>query len=297
MDLQARTVALVEGLLGSGGLDFGFSACPTAPAAYPTPLSSCGRFRENSPSASFGRSVETYYGPDLAWVHHTGYSHYVERTWPGIVRLLRDGGLAHGAHVVDVGCGSGLLAQRLLDAEFEVTGIDASPAMIDLARSDVPGARFEVMRLPARSLDALPQADAVVSTGHVLNYLDSAIDIAQALRELAHALRPGGVVAIDLMTEAFAEPSAVHARVEDHWAIVTRYYRAVPGRFDRAITVFRRVGEHWRRSDEQHRNATFDPQEALRILRDEGVEARQRSAFGEETLPEGLIVLTGTRQA
>jgi SAM-dependent methyltransferase len=241
--------------------------------------------------------METYYGSDLAWVHHTGYSQYVELAWPGVVRLLRDGGVADRAHVLDVGCGSGLLVRRLLDAEFEVTGIDASPAMVDLARSGVPGARFEVMRLPTRSLDALPQADAVVSTGHVLNYLDSREDIAEALRELAHALRPRGVLAIDLMTEAFAERRDVHAKVEDDWAIVTRYSRPEPGRFDRAITVFRRVGEQWRRSDEHHRNVTFDPQEALRILRDEGVDVRVRPAFGEETLPGGLVVLTGARRA
>jgi SAM-dependent methyltransferase len=243
--------------------------------------------------------LDTYYGSDLAWVHHTGYSHHVERTWRGIVRLLHDGGLARGAHVLDVGCGSGLLARRLLDARFEVTGVDASPAMIDLARSGAPGARFEVMRLPAGSREALPRADAVVSTGHVLNYLDSRSDIAQALRELALALRPGGVLAIDLMTEAFARRSdtqSVHARIEEDWAIVARFSRPQPERFDRAITVFRRAGEHWRRSDEHHRNVTFDPREALKIVRDQGVDARQRPAFGEETLPEGLVVLTGVRR-
>jgi len=66
--------------------------------------------------------MDPYYGPDLAWVHHTGYSQHVENAWPGIVRLLRDGGLGRGARVLDVGCGSGLLAGRLVDAGFEVTG-------------------------------------------------------------------------------------------------------------------------------------------------------------------------------
>jgi hypothetical protein len=60
--------------------------------------------------------------------------------------------------------------------------------------------------------------------------------------------------------------------------------------------VFRRTGEAWRRSDEHHCNVTFDAQEALQILRDNGVEARQHPAFGEETLPEGLVVLTGVRR-
>jgi SAM-dependent methyltransferase len=246
--------------------------------------------------------MDSYYDSDLAWVHHRGYSQHVENTARGIMRLLRDGGLPRGAHVLDVGCGSGLLAHRLLDSGFAVTGIDASPAMIDLARSYAPGAEFRVVRLPTGSSgrDAnLPEADGVVSTGHVLNYLDTRTDIARALGELARALRPGGVIAIDLMTERFPErrdAQEVHAKVTDDWAIVTRFSRPGPFRFDRAITVFRRDGGHWRRSDEHHRNVTFDSQDALQILRDNKIDARQRAAFGDETLPEGLIVLTGTRR-
>jgi hypothetical protein len=65
-------------------------------------------------------------------------------------------------------------------------------------------------------------------------------------------------------------------------------------RFDRAITVFRRgEGALWRRSDEHHRNMTFDPEEAVRILQDNGVDARLRVSFGEESLPDGLVVLSG----
>src|SRR5215475_11094388 len=118
--------------------------------------------------------MDSYYGSDLAWVHHSGYSQHVENTAQGIVGLLRESGLSKGAHVLDVGCGSGLLARKLLDAGFVVTGIDASSAMIDLARSYAPGADFKVVKLPTLGRDAaLRQTDAVVSTGHVLNYLDA----------------------------------------------------------------------------------------------------------------------------
>src|SRR5260370_41262081 len=120
---------------------------------------------------------ETYYHPDLAWVHHAGYSHHVERTCAGIVQLLRGSGLSAGAHVLDVGCGSGLLARELLTAGFAVHGVDASPAMIELAREYARGADFAVVRLPTGVDGALPEADAVVSTGHVLNYLDTRDDI------------------------------------------------------------------------------------------------------------------------
>jgi len=248
--------------------------------------------------------IDTYYQPDLAWVHHTGYSQHVERTGAGIVRLLREGGLSARARVLDVGCGSGLLARKLLDSGFAVQGVDASPAMIEIAREYAPGADFKAVRLPtglpAGAADVLPQADAVVSTGHVLNYLDTRDEIARALAELARAVRPGGVLAIDLMTERFRERrdvGNVHAKVTDDWAIVTRFSCPEAHRLDRTITVFRRVGDQWRRSDEHHRNVTFDEEEARGVLRDNGIDARQRVAFGDEQLPEGLVVLTGIRSA
>jgi SAM-dependent methyltransferase len=246
--------------------------------------------------------TDSYYQSDLAWVHHAGYAQHVEKVGPGIVRLLRDACLSSSARVLDVGCGSGLLARSLRAGGFAVLGVDASAAIIELARRHEPRARFEVVRLPTRKspgMDgALPTCDAVVSTGHVLNYLDTRAEVAQALGELARAVRPGGLLAIDLMTERYCERpdlGQVHAKVQDDWAIVTRFSRPEPYRFDRAITVFRREGDGlWRRSDEHHRNVTFDPDEALGILRNNGVDACLRASFGEEALPDGLVVLSGT---
>jgi len=244
-----------------------------------------------------------YYQPDLAWIHHTGYSRHVEQTGPGILRLLRDAGLASGALVLDVGCGSGLLARELLAAGYTVHGVDASSAMIELARRHAPAASFHVARLPTRlptgTPGGLPLVDAVVSTGHVLNYLDSEDEIGLALAEMANAARPGGTLAIDLMTLAFAaahDAAGIHAKVTDDWVIVTRFSRPAPDRFDRSITTFRRYGEHWRRSDEYHRNLLIAADGALRVLRDHGVAAQVRTAFGDEVLPDGLVVLSGVRR-
>lgn len=241
--------------------------------------------------------AEPYYRADLAWIHHTGYSRHVENVAPGMLNLLRAAGVSKGARVLDVGCGSGLLARRLVDAGFLVQGIDASPAMIALAREHATAAEFDVVRLPAGR--SLGEFDAVVSTGHVLNYLDSREAIGQALGELACAVRDGGVLALDLMTPAFRRARAgetVHARVADDWTIVTRFACPEPDRFDRDITVFRRAGDLWRRTDEHHRNVMFEAEEALRVLRDNGVDAKQRTTFGEEQLPEGLVVLAGQRR-
>ena len=50
--------------------------------------------------------------------------------------------LPEGARVLDLGCGPGVPATRLLAERFRVTGVDVSPAQLGLARMNVPGARF-----------------------------------------------------------------------------------------------------------------------------------------------------------
>ncbi|MFJ9845837.1 class I SAM-dependent DNA methyltransferase [Kitasatospora sp. NPDC101155] len=49
-----------------------------------------------------------------------------------------------GGPVADVGCGSGRITAYLRDLGVDTFGIDLSPAMIEVARRDHPGLRFEV---------------------------------------------------------------------------------------------------------------------------------------------------------
>lgn len=54
-------------------------------------------------------------------------------------------GLEPGAKVLDLGCGSGVpAAEFLVQRGFDVIGIDISPKQIELARRNLPQARFEV---------------------------------------------------------------------------------------------------------------------------------------------------------
>lgn len=241
-----------------------------------------------------------YYGPDLALVHDRGFGFHADRCAPGILARLAGVRRRDGV-VLELGCGSGQLTRLLVDAGHRVVATDASPAMLELAREAVPGAA-EVRRLVLPD-DPVPPADAVVSVGHVLNYLPDEAAIDRAFLAITGALRPGGVLALDLCDLRWGvarRDQPGHAMVADEWAISTRVSLPEPARFVREITTFvRRPDGLWRRSDERHVNVLVDTSKVPGVLAGHGVEAVLQPAFGEYVLPEGLVAVAGrrTRQA
>ncbi len=107
------------------------------------------------------------------------------REIPFLKRLLP------GRRVLVAGCGTGGHLPALAAAGFDVTGIDADPAMVDLSRARAAG-RVELLRLEACSqLGA--RFDAVLCLGNVLPGLSEPNQMELAIAEMYGALAPGGV--------------------------------------------------------------------------------------------------------
>ena len=100
--------------------------------------------------------------------------------------------------VADVGTGTGVLALELARLGLRVIAIDHSPRMLDAAREKAEREGLATLELRLGDAGALPLADGEVDAAlahMVLQYLASP---AEALREMARAVRPGGsVVAVD----------------------------------------------------------------------------------------------------
>jgi SAM-dependent methyltransferase/extradiol dioxygenase family protein len=119
-----------------------------------------------------------------------------------VVRLVGDG----PGSLLEVGLGSGRLFERLADLGWTVTGIDAAPGMVDLARARVPEAADRISVARAEELPFSAESfDVVVAIG-VLEY--TAIDA--AVHELARVLRPGGRAVVGL--RARSAPTVVWQR-------------------------------------------------------------------------------------
>lgn len=200
---------------------------------------------------------------------------------------------------MELGCGSGLLTRHLVGAGHRVIATDASPAMLELARQVVPDAR-SVLQVVLPD-DPIPDADAIVGVGHALNYLPDEESLDRALVAIAGALRPDGVLAIDLCDVEWGErrrDAPPSGRVGDDWAIVTEFSVPRPERFVRQIATFLRSSDgSWRRDDERHENVLIDTARVPRVLAEHGVEATVEPSFGSEQLPPGLYAIKGRRRA
>lgn len=101
---------------------------------------------------------------------------------------MREGDL-RGRRVLEVGCGTGLLAQALEErAVARVWAVDAEPAMVEVART-----RLRTVRVAPAEL--LPFKDGWFERA-VLRLVVHLVDRGRALPELRRVLAPGGRVAI-----------------------------------------------------------------------------------------------------
>jgi SAM-dependent methyltransferase len=229
------------------------------------------------------------YGTDLAYIHDAGYGGIACDAARRLTEELARAGCREGT-VVDLGCGSGILAHHVLQAGYDVVGVDVSDAMVAMARKRASGARFHVGSFVSTEL---PRCVAVTAIGEVLNYAcDAANDEparATLFKRVYQALVPGGLWLFDMAGPERATPGHGHRTFAEgaDWAVLVETDVAT-GILTRTITTFRQVGTTYRRRTEVHRLSLVDPTDVLKSLRAAGFEASSIAGYGVTRLPQGV---------
>jgi SAM-dependent methyltransferase len=196
------------------------------------------------------------YGADLAAFHDAHATTLAREAATTLVDELAEAGLHRGL-VADVGCGSGRLSALLGEAGYDVLAIDPSPAFLEILARVAPRARCQQatvasMRLPAGLV-------AVACVGEVLSY-DLRIDLDEALEAIHDALRPGGVLLLDVPgpgRHGGGRSTTVH---DEDGALLVLETEESRLRLTRSITVFTETADgSYRRSSEVHELRLHDP--------------------------------------
>lgn len=175
----------------------------------------------------------------LSEIYDIGWGDFAESSQRFVATTLQGYGVEAGS-ILELACGTGILAIHLARSGHVVLGIDRSPEMVAIATmkgEHVDGVEFMVADM--RSLDLENSFDAALCMFDSLNYLMTQEELSGALESVSAILNPGGVFIFDFnrpLIYSAHNGETVKMRVEGGILLQKLYYDA-PTRVAR--TVFR----------------------------------------------------------
>ncbi|MCB1671435.1 MAG: class I SAM-dependent methyltransferase [Gammaproteobacteria bacterium] len=236
-----------------------------------------------------------FYDQDLAYVHHVGFGDFARLAGEQVLGILRRQGITGGL-IIDIGCGSGIWAARLGRAGYRVLGVDISPAMLNLARKQAPDAQFE---LASGYEYPLPRCQAITALGESLGYgyrkLPDTALLGRFFENSASCLRRGGLLILDLIvTSDTLSLNSLGAKKGQDWAVISESTESAgSATLTRAITVFREVDGHYRRSDECHLVRLFDADQVVQLMEKAGFRVQVSEGYGDFPLATRRLAFIG----
>ena len=181
--------------------------------------------------------------------------------------------------VLDLCCGTGLLADELIGRGYRVVGVDASDAMLALARRRLgPEVALSRMALPDLKVEGV--FDAAICTFDGFNYL-TLEELRLTMAAVAGRLRPAGWLVFDLHTDGMmnftiSNPVVAGESAENDF-VISSTVDPVKRTCDTTIEVMRpRDGDPF---SEQHRQYFHTDADVRAALEDASFAV---SAVGEE---------------
>jgi SAM-dependent methyltransferase len=234
-------------------------------------------------------AADGFYRSDLAFIHDAGFGHFAKHAADFVIGQLQAVG-RHSGLIVDLGCGSGILADCATQAGYDLLGFDLSLAMVELARKRAPSGTFKNESfLKAR----FPSCVAVTAIGEVFNYLSDSDNTLARLRSLFRrvhqALEPGGLFVFDvaLVGRVPGGFRQGHSQGADWACLYEAREDTHRKQLERRITTFRKAGNSYRREQEVHRLRLYERAELAGELREAGLRVQTLKRYGELKFPPG----------
>jgi SAM-dependent methyltransferase len=193
-------------------------------------------------------------------------------------------------HLLDVGCGTGGHVRELAGRGYQCTGVDLSPAMLEVARDKAQGLQPIPVFIEgdARSFTAPGLFDAAIMMFAVVSYLTSNDDVMAGLRNIRRHLSAGAV----FMCDFWYGPAVLSVRPNERIRVLqtaegARTIRAAATSVDSfhhtadvsfrlwSLEGDRLTGE----TSETHRMRYFFPQEFVFMLAQAGFTLTSLTAF------------------
>lgn len=227
---------------------------------------------ENAYEPNAYRSFATVYDELMDNIDYPAWSGY-------LTGLLQEYGIADGL-VLELGCGTGSMTELLVQAGYDMIGVDNSEDMLEIAMDKRMESGSDILYLlqDMREFELYGTVRAVVSICDSMNYIMEEEELLTVFKLVNNYLDPGGMFIFDMNTlykyrELMGNNTIAENR-EDESFIWENYFDEESGINEYALALFIREGEDdlYRKYEEEHYQKAYEIDTVKKLLEKAGLE-------------------------
>lgn len=198
-----------------------------------------------------------------------------------------------GKKIIDIGCGTGILSAKLAKIGGEVTAVDLSADMLQVAKERAESLRLPITLInqPMQELVGHHDFDVAVISIDSLNYVTEESEVEETFRRIYKALRPGGVLIFDVHSTfktdvIFMESPFVFDDERIAYIWQTELGDEPHSVYSELAFFVKTETGVYERFDEVHQQRTFPVQAYVSMLTEAGFQIERIFADWEDESPE-----------
>lgn len=184
--------------------------------------------------------------------------------------------------ILELGCGTGNLTQRMAERGYDMIGVDSSQEMLSAAMEKRQCGNSPLyLQQDMRELELYSTVGTVLCVCDSINYLLSEEDVSEVFRRVNNYLFPGGIFIFDFNTvykyeQVIGDTTIAESR-EDCSFIWENYYDPGEQINEYDLTIFVRESgrageaEYFRRFQETHYQRGYTAEQMTRLIRQAGM--------------------------
>lgn len=180
--------------------------------------------------------------------------------------------------ILDLGCGTGSVTQKLSELNYDMIGIDYSQEMLQIAMEKTQEKDILYLEQDMREFELYGTVNAIVSICDSMNYITEEEDFLKVLKLANNYLDPGGVFIFDINTkykyeEILGENTFAESR-EDCSFIWDNYYDVEDEINEYQLTLFVQDIENglYEKMEEVHYQRAYELETIKMLIQKSGLE-------------------------
>lgn len=198
--------------------------------------------------------------------------------WFGKIQDLLGSDKEDIKNILELGCGTGNITQRLLEYGYEVVGVDISGEMLSIAKEKLVDFSDKVIFMQQDVCDFdfdIYEIDMILAVNDLINYITDVSDLENLFAFCYEHLRKDGILLFDISSkykiEHILSDNVYFEEDEDYCMIWQNSYDEDVKIIDMYIDIFKQNQDGlYERYQEEHSQRAYDEDELIEVLKKVG---------------------------